>query len=99
MACRRKSYEPAGFRAVAEEWIERFSPGWREPHTRTIEVRLKNDVYPWIGERPIGDLAAPELLAVLRRVEKRGALEAAHRIRQYFGLIFRYAISTGPRDA
>lgn len=82
-------------RAVAEEWIERFSPGWHESHTRTIEVRLKNDVYPWIGERPIGDLLAPELLTVLRRVEKRGALETAHRIRQYFSLIFRYAISTG----
>lgn len=80
------------FRAVAEEWIERFSPGWRESHTRTIEVRLKNDVYAWLGERPIADLTAPELLAVLRRVEKRGALETAHRIRQYFGLIFRYAI-------
>lgn len=88
------------FEAVAREWIDRFSPDWADSHTRSIMVRLENDVFPWIGRHPIADLAAPELLAVLRRVEKRGALETATRIRQYFSQIFRYAVATArvPRD-
>jgi integrase len=45
--------------------------------------------------RPIGEIAAPELLAVLRRVEARGALEVAHRIKQICGQVFRYAVATG----
>lgn len=82
------------FEAIAREWIERFSPDWAESHTRSIMVRLENDVFPWIGRYPVADLGAPELLGVLRRVEKRGALETASRIRQYFSQIFRYAVST-----
>ncbi len=82
------------FESIAREWIERFSPDWAQSHTRSIMVRLENDVFPWIGRYPITDLGAPELLGVLRRVEKRGALETASRIRQYFSQIFRYAVST-----
>jgi len=82
------------FESIAREWIERFSPDWAQSHTRSIMVRLENDVFPWIGRYPITDLGAPELLGVLRRVEKRGALETASRIRQYFSQIFRYAVAT-----
>lgn len=82
------------FESVAREWIDRFSPDWAQSHTRSIMVRLENDVFPWIGRHPVADLGAPELLAVLRRVEKRGALETASRIRQYFSQIFRYAVAT-----
>ena len=57
--------------------------------------RLERDLFPWIGKRPIADIKAPELLAVLRRVESRGALESAHRIRTICGQVFRYAVATG----
>ncbi len=53
------------------------------------------DIYPWIGERPVGTVTAPELLRCLRRIEKRGALDTAHRAHQDCGRIFRYAIATG----
>lgn len=52
-------------------------------------------MFPWLGARPIGDIKAPELLAALRRVESRGALETAHRIRTIAGQVFRYAVATG----
>lgn len=83
------------FEIVAREWLSKFSKNWKESHTRTISVRLVNDVFPWLGARPIGEINAPELLAVLRRIESRGALDAAHRVSAICGQVFRYAIATG----
>jgi integrase len=56
---------------------------------------MEKDLFPWIGKLPIAGIKAPELLAVLRRVETRGALASAHRIRIIAGQIFRYAVATG----
>ena len=56
---------------------------------------LERDVFPWIGTRPIKEIKAPELLTVLRRVESRGVLETAHRVRAICGQVFRYAVATG----
>lgn len=54
------------------------------------------DIFPWLGDRPIKDINAPELLTVLRRIEGRGAHEKAQRAREYTGRVFsRYAIQTG----
>jgi integrase len=41
--------------------------------------RFERDIFPWFGGRPIAEVSAPELLAVVRRIENRGALETAHR--------------------
>jgi integrase len=81
--------------AVAREWFKKFSRGWVPEHAATVIRRLEHDVFPWLGARPIGEVAAPELLAVLRRVEARGALEVAHRIKQICGQVFRFAVATG----
>ena len=58
-------------------------------------ARLKRDLFPWIGARPIKDIKAPDLLACLRRVESRGAPEVARRLRALSGQVFRYAVATG----
>ncbi|HEY7715475.1 MAG TPA: integrase arm-type DNA-binding domain-containing protein, partial [Candidatus Binatia bacterium] len=83
------------FETVAREWHAKFSPSWVPSHGDRILRRLENDVFPWVGKRPIADIRAPELLALLRRVESRGALETAHRVMQNCGQIFRYAVATG----
>jgi len=83
------------FEIVAREWLLKFSKNWKESHTRTISVRLVNDVFPWLGARPVGEINAPELLAILRRIESRGALDTAHRVSAICGQVFRYAIATG----
>lgn len=57
--------------------------------------RLERDIFPWIGKRPVGSITAPELSAVLRRIEARGAVETAHRALRNCGQIFRYGIATG----
>jgi len=83
------------FEAVAREWYARFSPGWVPTHGEKIIRRLERDIFPWIGARPVGGITAPELLAVLRRIEARGRLETAHRAHQNCGAVFRYAVATG----
>ncbi|MET0108150.1 MAG: integrase arm-type DNA-binding domain-containing protein [Candidatus Thiodiazotropha sp.] len=82
------------FEAIAREWWGKRAPNWSESHSSRIMLRLENDVFPWVGSKPIGDISPPELLTVLRRIEKRGAIETAHRIHQSCSQIFRYAIST-----
>ncbi|MCG9033250.1 tyrosine-type recombinase/integrase [Laribacter hongkongensis] len=57
--------------------------------------RFERDVFPWLGSRPVAEIDAPALLAVLRRIESRGAIETAHRAMQSAGQVFRYAIATG----
>jgi integrase len=83
------------FEAVAREWFAKFSPNWVDSHASKIFLRLQNDVFPWLGERPIAEIAAPEILTCLRRVEQRGAVETAHRVLQNCGQVFRYAVATG----
>lgn len=82
------------FEAVAREWLSRQGQ-WTEGHRRTVELRLKNYVFPWLGGKPINEIFAPEVLSVLRRQESRGALETAHRVKAICGQVFRYAIATG----
>lgn len=86
------------FEAVAREWHAKFSKRWAESHSSKIMGRLENDLFPWIGSRPIAEVKAPELLRCLRRIESRGALETAHRVLQNAGQVFRYAIATGRAD-
>ncbi|WP_373369774.1 tyrosine-type recombinase/integrase [Laribacter hongkongensis] len=64
-------------------------------HADKIMRRFERDVFPWLGSRPVAEIDAPALLAVLRRIESRGAIETAHRAMQSAGQVFRYAIATG----
>ncbi|MBC8641168.1 integrase arm-type DNA-binding domain-containing protein [Caballeronia sp. EK] len=83
------------FEAVAREWFAKFESGWATSHAEKVMGRLEKDVFPWLGGRAIAEISAPEVLAVLRRVEARGALDTAHRVHQNCGQVFRYAIATG----
>lgn len=83
------------FEVVAREWYGKYAPNWAEHHGDRILRRFERDIFPWIGGRPIAEIKAPELLAVVRRIESRGALETAHRALANCGQVFRYAIATG----
>jgi integrase len=83
------------FEILAREWYAKHSPKWSPSNAARILRRLEVDVFPWLGGRPIAEIRSPELLGVLRRMEARGALHLAHRVRGYCGQIFRYAIATG----
>lgn len=90
-----KTAETETFEVVAREWYAKFTPTWSTTHAVTMMARMERDLFPWMGARPIKEIKAPELLAVLRRVESRGALETAHRIRTIAGQVLRYAVATG----
>ena len=83
------------FEIIAREWVERQSATWSLSNTSKTTRRLEVDVFPWIGGRPIADLTAPDLLAIIRRTAARGAKDTAHRVLQTCGQIFRYAVATG----
>jgi integrase-like protein/Arm domain-containing DNA-binding protein len=90
-----KTAEADSFEAVALEWFAKHAPRWADGHADKSIRRLERDVFPWVGNRPIRDVTALELLAVLRRIEAQGAIETAHRALQNIGRVFRYAIATG----
>jgi integrase len=83
------------FEAIAREWCEGRKHKWVTRYGEAMLTRLENHVFPKLGARPIADITAPELLAVLRIVEDSGALDLAQRLLQASGQIFRYAIATG----
>jgi integrase len=86
------------FEAVTREWHEQFASKWTKSYAEKLTQRFEKDVFPWIGARPISEIRAPEILNVLRRIEKRGANETAHKIHQNCGQVFRYAVATGRVD-
>jgi integrase len=92
---RVKIEETETFEIIAREWLEKFKSKWQEEYADKIMHRLEQNVFHYIGSRPIKDIKAPELLAALRRIESRNALELAHRVRSLCTKIFRYAIATG----
>jgi integrase len=83
------------FEVVALEWLDNRKGIVEPPQIAKALSRLNNDVFPWLGSRPIADLAAPEILLVLRRIDGRGARYTAHKVRSEISQICRYAIATG----
>ena len=83
------------FEVIAREWLHNQRKRLVPRYSAQILTRLEADIFPQIGRRPIADIDAPELLETLRKIEKRGALETARRLRQTCGQVFRYAIVTG----
>lgn len=82
------------FRAVAEEYLERQAREGRAETTLAKNRYLLELAYPTIGNRPIAEIKAAEIVAILKHLEKRGTLEAAKRVRATIGAVIRYAIAT-----
>jgi integrase len=83
------------FAHVALEWFDGRKHTWSDSHASRTLAYIEKDLVPWIGRNQIAEIEAPALLECLRRVEARGANEAANRLRAMAGQIWRYAIATG----
>jgi len=83
------------FEAVAREWFGKRKHGWMPTTADTVLDRLEKHILPKLGQRPVGDITPPEVLAILRTIEDSGALETARRAMQMCGQVFMYAIATG----
>lgn len=88
----------SSFEAVAREFITSKKNRWSAINIDKVTRQLEKNVFPWLGKRPVSEITAPELLKVLRRIEDRGALETAHRVRGTCGQVFRYSIATGKAE-
>ena len=86
------------FEEIAREWHDNQKDSWTERHANYVLRRIEADLFGPLGNRPISEIKSPELLAVLRLVEKRGAIDIAKRLLQTSGQIFRYAVATGKTD-
>jgi integrase len=83
------------FDSVAQEFIDKLEKEGRAESTLTKARWFRDLLSPSIGSRPVADISPHELLDALRKVEKRGRLETAHRLRSFAGRVFRYAVATG----
>jgi integrase len=90
-----KVAETATFAAVAEEWLQTKRATLTDSTWQRDRDQLFKIVGPYLGKRPIAAIEAPDLLAVLRKLEKKGVNDTAHRIWAVCGREFRYAIATG----
>jgi hypothetical protein len=86
------------FYAVASEWHERLKSKWSEAHAERKWHFLKKDVFPVFGKTPIKNITARDLLTLLEEIQRRGAIDIAHRVKGICGEVFRYGINTGKCD-
>lgn len=82
------------FAAVAREWFDGIKHEWVAAHADRQWQRLEGNVLPWLGDRPIAEITAADVLAPLKRIEGRGSRETAKRVLQICGQIFRFAVSS-----
>ncbi len=83
------------FAAVARLWWDHWKATRSPSHTDYVLRRLEADVFPAIGARPVDAIEAPELVAMVKTIAARGALDIAKRALQTTGQVFRYAIAHG----
>jgi integrase len=83
------------FDAVARDWIDKQKQRWIPTHVEAVLDSFEKNIFPDVGSRPITSITAPELLASLGKVEKRGALDTAQRLLQRCSRVFRYGITPG----
>lgn len=83
------------FEKIAREWHQLKSTKWSSGYASDIIEAFQNDIFPYMGARPVGEIKPLELLNVLRKIESRGALEKMRKVRQRCSEVFRYAIATG----
>jgi len=83
------------FKVTALEWYAMKLDSWSSHYAIREHRNLEKDLIPFLGSRHIGEIEAIELLAAVRRVEARGALDVAHRVLTTAGQVWRYAVATG----
>lgn len=83
------------FESIARAWHTSKAPGWKPRYALQILTRLENDVFQDLGQARVGEITAPMVLEIIRKIEKRGVLEMAHRVRMHMSDIFVWAIASG----
>jgi len=85
----------SSFQNIASLWIEHWRDGKSPRHVDYVDRRIKADILPCLGARPIAEIEAPELVAMIKAIEQRGARDIAKRALETTGQVFRFAIAHG----
>ena len=91
----KKNLMANSFEVIAREWIATKMQTKSEGYQKNVLRRFELYLFPWLGKRSISEMTAPELLDVVRRIEKLNKVETAYRTLQATGQVFRYAVQTG----
>lgn len=83
------------FAAVFSEWHDKKSEEWTVSTAKKVYSIFERDLLPFLGNYPLKDVTPLMLLGALRKIEGRGAYDAANDARSYAGFVFRYGIATG----
>lgn len=83
------------FEKVAMDWLEKTKADRMASTQGKVTTWLHKDVFPYIGSKAISTIGARDVLAALRHMESRGALDSVQRVKQICGQVFRYAVATG----
>jgi integrase len=83
------------FATIAAEWLEHWREGKSPRHADSVRRRMAADILPCLGARPLTEIEAPELVAMTKAIEQRGARDIAKRALETAGQVFRYAIAHG----
>ncbi len=83
------------FEVIGREWYAKAMVGKADTTKEKLMRRLEVDVFPWIGARPIADIAPADLVRIIERMESRGAVDLAKRVHNATGRIFKYAVTKG----
>jgi len=83
------------FKDVADEWYKKKMQNMAASYKGRVYSRLERDIFPFVGNKQIKDISAQELLAIIQKIEERGAIESAHRTLRTCSQIFKYGIITG----
>lgn len=83
------------FEVIARDWYDLQKSQWVERHSSDVITSLEREVFPMLGNVAITAITAPQVLAVLRLIEKRPAIETARRVRQRISAVFVFAIASG----
>ena len=83
------------FESVARQWLEKTAADRAAITQEKVIAWLNHDVFPYIGNKPVSSIKPLDVLAVVRKIETRGAIDSAHRVKQLCGQVMRFAVSTG----
>lgn len=86
------------FEAVARAWLARTAAERAVSTQEKNTAWLERNIFPAIGALPISTIKPWDVLSALRVIEKRGAIESAHKIKQLCGQVFRFAVASGLAD-
>lgn len=83
------------FEVVARQWLTKTAADRAANTQKKVTVALENNIFPFLGKDPIASITPLAILATIQKMEARGAIDTAHRVKQICGQVFRYAVATG----